>query len=142
MWMRHVLTLAGLSLSLLAGCQNPPPAIPVPRTSVAPPAAPFKMEVGDITRRAAKEYSLCVWSNAENMRAGSPDARLVVDTAENSCKKGIQRLHLALAVDKTDPVFARSYVNTIVENARTEAMVRVLKGNAKDAKNMETTTQY
>jgi hypothetical protein len=134
MRMRHVLTLTGMSLFLLAGCQNPPPSIPTPRTSVAP----LKMEVGDITKRAAKEYSLCVWSNAENMRTGSPDARLVVDTAANSCKKGIQRLHLALAIDKTDPVFARSYVHTIVENARTEAMVRVLKGNAKDSKNMDT----
>jgi len=133
MRMRHVLTVTGINFFLLAGCQNTPPSFPIPQAAVAP----LKMEVGDITRRAAKEYSLCVWSNAENMRAGSPDARLVVDTAANSCKKGIQRLHLALVVDKTDPVFARSYVHTIVENARTEAMVRVLKGNAKDAKNMD-----
>lgn len=137
MRMRHVLAVTGINFFLLAGCQNTPPSIPRPQTAVVP----LKMEVGDITRRAAKEYSLCVWSNAENMRAGSPDARLVVDTAANSCKKSIQRLHLALVVDKTDPIFARSYVHTIVENARTEAMVRVLKGNAKDAKNMDS-NQY
>ncbi|MDQ3185152.1 MAG: hypothetical protein M3Q16_01555 [Pseudomonadota bacterium] len=102
----------------------------MPKTVVAP----LKTEVGEITKKTAKEYSACVWSNAERMRAGSSDSRLVVDTAANSCKMGVQRLQLALVVDKTDPVFARSYVDTIVENAKTEAMVLVLKGNAKDAK--------
>jgi hypothetical protein len=138
MRVRHVLTLTGINFFLLTGCQNTPPAIPIPQATVTP----LKMEIGDITKRAAKEYSLCVWSNAESMRAGSPDARLVVDTAAHTCKKAIQRLHLALAVDKTDPLFAKSYVDTIVENARTEAMVRVLKGNAKDAKNVEPNQQY
>jgi hypothetical protein len=78
-----------------------------------------------------------VWSNAEKMRLGSNDVRLVVDTAESSCKKRAQRLQYALAADKTDPVFARSYMETIMENAKTEATALVLKGNAKDARNRE-----
>jgi hypothetical protein len=75
------------------------------------------------------------------MRLGSTDVRLVVDTAESACKKSVQRLQYALAIDKTDPVFARSYIDTIVENAKTEATVLVLRGNAKDAKNRETKQQ-
>ncbi len=130
MQMRHVIIIIGISFLTLTGCRNTPPLIPVPKTVVAP----LKTEVGEITKKTAKEYSACVWSNAERMRAGSSDSRLVVDTAANSCKMGVQRLQLALVVDKTDPVFARSYVDTIVENAKTEAMVLVLKGNAKDAK--------
>ena len=131
---RNVIIIIGINLSMLAGCQNtPPPAIPIPQTSVVPP----RTEVGEITKKTAKEYTVCVWSNAEKMRAGSADSRLVVDTAANSCKKGVQRLQLALIVDKTDPAFARSYVDTIIENARTEAMVLVLKGNAKDAKDRD-----
>jgi hypothetical protein len=122
-----------MTLFMLAGCQNTPTSIPVPQTF----ATPLKTEVGEITKKTAKEYSVCVWSNAEKMRAGSADSRLVVDTAVSSCKKGVQRLQLALVVDKTDPLFARSYVDTIVENARTEAMVLVLKGNAKDAKDRD-----
>jgi hypothetical protein len=130
---RNVIIIIGINLSMLAGCQNtPPPAIPIPQVSVPP-----KTEVGEITKKTAKEYTVCVWSNAEKMRAGSADSRLVVDTALNSCKKGVQRLQLALVVDKTDPAFARSYVDTIIENARTEAMVLVLKGNAKDAKDRD-----
>lgn len=130
MRMKHVVAIIGISFFMLTGCRNTPTSVPVPQTSVAP----LKTTVGDITKRAAKEYSACVWSNAEKMRAGSADSRLVVDTAANSCKKGVQRLQLALVVDKADAVFARSYVDTIVENARTEAMVIVLKGNAKDAR--------
>jgi hypothetical protein len=71
------------------------------------------------------------------MRLGSTDVRLVVDTAESTCKKRAQRLQLALAADKTGPAFARSYMDTIVENARTEATALVLRGNAKDARNRE-----
>ena len=103
---------------------------PVPQLQRPSP----KAEVGDITRKAAKEYSVCVWSNAEKMRVGSPDARLVVETAANTCKMNVHRLQLALVIDKTEPVFAKSYMDTIIENAKTEAMVLVLKGNAKDAR--------
>lgn len=126
----HVVNIIWITLFMLAGCRNTPTPIPVPQTL----AVPLKTEVGEITKKTAKEYSACVWSNAEKMRAGSSDSRLVVDTAVNACKKGVQRLQLALVVDKTDPLFAKSYVDTIVENAKTEAMVLVLKGNAKDAK--------
>ena len=130
MQMRQVVTMIGIVFFMLAGCRNTPPLIPVPQVSTPP----LKTTVGDVTKKAAKEYSICVWSSAEKMRAGSPDARLVVDTAENSCKKNVQRLQLALVAEKTDPVFAQSYVDTIVKNAKTEAMVLVLKGNAKDAR--------
>ena len=125
--------MMGVCFFMLAGCRNTPPSIPVPQVS----APPLKTTVGDITKKAAKEYSVCVWSNAEKMRAGSPDARLVVDTAENTCKKSAQRLQLALVAEKTDPAFAQSYVDTIVKNAKTEAMVLVLTGNAKDAKDRD-----
>ena len=127
---RHIITLIGANLLMLAGCQNTPPTIPVPQASMTLP----KAEVGEITRKAAKEYSACVWSNAEKMRLGSPDVRLVVETATNTCKMSIQRLQSALAIDKTESVFAKSYLDTIIENAKTEAMVLVLKGNAKDAR--------
>jgi hypothetical protein len=46
----------------------------------------------------------------------------------------IHRLQSALAIDKTESVFAKSYLDTIIENTKTEAMVLVLKGNAKDAR--------
>jgi hypothetical protein len=130
MRMGHVIIVIGINLFVLAGCQNTPPVLPIPQTSVAPP----KAEVGDITRKAAKEYSVCVWSNAENMRLGSPDARLVVETAANTCKMSAHRLQSALVIDKTESAFAKSYMDTIIENAKTEAMVLVLKGNAKDAR--------
>lgn len=131
---RNVIIVSGISLFVLAGCQNtPPPAAPIPQVSVLPP----KTEVGEITKKTAKEYTACVWSNAEKMRAGSADSRLVVDTAATSCKKGVRRLQLALIADKIDPVFARSYVDTIMENAKNEAMVLVLQGNAKDAKDRD-----
>ncbi|KIO48429.1 hypothetical protein [Nitrosospira sp. NpAV] len=130
---RQVITVVGVCVFLFTGCKNTPPSVPLPQTS----APPLRTAVGDITKKAAKEYSVCVWSNAEKMRAGSSDARLVVDTAENSCKKSVQRLQLALVAEKTDPIFAQSYVDTIVKNAKTEAMVLVLKGNAKDAKDRD-----
>lgn len=131
---KNVIIIISISLSMLAGCQNtPPPVVPVPQVLVLPP----KTEVGEITKKTAKEYTVCVWSNAEKMRAGSSDSRLVVDTAATSCKKGVRRLQLALIADKTDPVFARSYVDTIMENAKNEAMVLVLKGNAKDARDRD-----
>ncbi|ARO88227.1 hypothetical protein EBAPG3_010785 [Nitrosospira lacus] len=133
MQMRQVVTMTGMCFLTLTGCKNIPPSIPVPQIS----APPLKTTVGEIAKKAAKEYSICVWSNAEKMRAGSPDARLVVDTAEDSCKKNVQRLQLALVAEKTDPVFAQSYVDTIVKNAKTEAMVLVLTGNAKDAKDRD-----
>ena len=130
MRIEHVIIITGITLFMLTGCQNTPPALPVPQTSVAPP----KAEVGEITRKAATEYSVCVWSNAEKMRLGTPDARLVEETAANTCKISAHRLQSALVIDKTEPAFARSYMDTIVENAKTEAMVLVLKGNAKDAR--------
>lgn len=130
---KNVIIIISISLSMLAGCQNTPPVVPVPQASVLPP----KTEVGEITKKTAKEYTVCVWSNAEKMRAGSSDSRLVVDTAATSCKKGVRKLQLALIADKTDPVFARSYVDTIMENAKNEAMVLVLKGNAKDARDRD-----
>jgi hypothetical protein len=110
----------------------------MPRTEQTNPP-PAKAEVGESARKAAKDYSVCVWSNAEKMRLGSTDVRLVVDTAESSCKKRAQRLQYVLAADKMDPVFARSYIETILENTKTEATALVLKGNAKDAKNREGT---
>lgn len=130
MRMRYIVTIIGANLLMLTGCQNTPPALPIPQTSVAPQ----KAEVGEITRKAAKEYSVCVWSNAENMRLGSPDVRLIVETATSTCKMRIHRLQLALVIDKTESIFAKSYLDTIIENAKTEAMVLVLKGNAKDAR--------
>ncbi len=137
MQMRQIVIMTGVCFFVLVGCRNTPPSIPVPQTS----GRPLTTTVGNITKKAAKEYSVCVWSNAEKMRTGSPDARLVVDTAENSCKKSVQRLQLALVAEKTDPVFAQSYVDTIVKNAKTEAMVLVLTGNAKDAKDRDTKQQ-
>jgi hypothetical protein len=110
----------------------------MPRTEQTNPP-PAKAEVRESARKAAKDYSVCVWSNAEKMRLGSTDVRLVVDTAESSCKKRAQRLQYVLAADKMDPVFARSYIETILENTKTEATALVLKGNAKDAKNREGT---
>ena len=138
-----VVAMIGLNLVILSGCRNTPPLIPMPRTaqaSAAPAqtsAPPVKAEVGESSRKAAKDYSVCVWSNAERMRLGSADVRLVVDTAESSCKKRAQLLQYALAAEKTDPVFARSYMETIKENAKTEATALVLRGNAKDARNRE-----
>ena len=131
-----VVAMIGLNLVVLSGCRNTPPLIPMPRTAQAS-AAPAKAEVGESARKAAKDYSVCVWSNAEKMRLGSTDVRLVVDTAESSCKKRAQLLQYALAAEKTDPIFARSYVETIKENARTEAIVLVLRGNAKEARSRE-----
>jgi hypothetical protein len=134
---KQVITaVMGLGFIILGGCRNTPPLMPMPRTAQAS-AAPAKAEVGESARKAAKDYSVCVWSNAEKMRLGSTDVRLVVDTAESTCKKRAQRLQLALAADKTGPAFARSYMDTIVENARTEATALVLRGNAKDARNRE-----
>jgi hypothetical protein len=133
---QNIVAITGLFV-MLAGCRNTPPVLPMPQTSVAP----AKAQVGETTKKATKDYSVCVWSNAERMRLGSTDVRLVVDTAESACKKSAQRLQYALAIDKTDPVFARSYIDTIVENAKTEATVLVLRGNAKDAKNREAKQQ-
>jgi hypothetical protein len=138
-----VMAVIGFGFVILGGCRNTPPLMPMPRTaqaSVAPTQTstpPAKAEVGESARKAAKDYSVCVWSNAEKMRLGSTDVRLVVDTAESTCKKRAQRLQYALAADKIDPVFARSYMDTIMENAKTEATALVLKGNAKDARNRE-----
>jgi hypothetical protein len=138
-----VLAVIGFGIVILGGCRNTPPLMPMPRTaqaSVAPAQTstpPAKAEVGESARKAAKDYSVCVWSNAQKMRLGSPDVRLVVDTAESTCKKRAQRLQYALAADKIDPVVARSYVDTIMENAKTEATALVLKGNAKDARTRE-----
>lgn len=133
-----IVAVMGLGFVILGGCRNTPPLMPMPRTAQASAApAPAKVEVGESARKAAKDYSVCVWSNAEKMRLGSTDVRLVVDTAEGTCKKRAQRLQLALAADRTDPAFARSYMDTIVENAKTEATALVLRGNAKDARNRE-----
>jgi hypothetical protein len=131
-----VVAVIGLGFIIMGGCRNTPPLMPMPKTA-QPNVAPAKAEVGEFARKAAKDYSVCVWSNAEKMRLGSTDVRLVVDTAESSCKKRAQRLQYALTADKTDPVFARSYMETIKENAKTEATALVLKGNAKDARNRE-----
>jgi hypothetical protein len=136
MWKQIVVAVIGLGIIILGGCRNTPPLMPMPRTAQSD-VAPAKAEVGESARKAAKDYSVCVWSNAEKMRLGSADVRLVVDTAESSCKKRAQRLQYALAADKTDPVFARSYMETIKENAKTEATALVLRGNAKDARNRE-----
>ena len=57
MRMRYIVTIIGANLLMLTGCQNTPPALPIPQTSVAPQ----KAEVGEITKKAAKEYSVCVW---------------------------------------------------------------------------------
>jgi hypothetical protein len=78
-------------------------------------------------------FGMCLVECRE-MRLGSPDVRLVVETATNTCKMSIHRLQSALAIDKTESVFAKSYLDTIIENTKTEAMVLVLKGNAKDAR--------
>ncbi|WP_143142351.1 hypothetical protein [Nitrosovibrio sp. Nv17] len=140
--MRVFVFMVVVMLSGLAGCRGLPPSVPVSGSRVPIEGAmgsevAVVTEVGDAARKAAKGYSMCVWSAAEKMRLGSSDVRLVVETAEGTCKKNAQRLHAALEADRVDYAFARSYVDTIVENARTEALAQVLRANARETRARE-----
>ena len=132
MRIEHVIIITGITLFMLTGCQNTPPAYPFPRLR-------RNSQAGEITRKAATGRFLSVFcSNAEKMRlCHARCAPRPLETAANTCK-----ISAALVIDKTEPAFARSQDGYHSRERKTQRSdgCSVLKGNAKDARIKECKT--
>lgn len=102
-------------------------------TTSEPGAIEGNTVVGDATLKAAKIWSFCVWANADKLRGGSSNVRLVVDTAMDLCNVHQNQFYNALGADQVDPSFAEGYASSMLKNVRAVATSRVLKGNARAA---------
>lgn len=123
MLFKFPLIISLIGLFSLVGCEATPRA-KVSQENTA---------IGEITRMAAYNYYSCVARGAHEMRSGSSDVRLVVDTAVNACNEQRNKLYDALVLEQINPSFAEGYASSILNAARNFATQIVLKGNARAA---------